>query len=257
MPRRHSRAVVPSAVCLAIAAGGQLSGCGPTVGAREFAITPPLLLVGPPSTDTLHARGGNPDWRLDITDTVLNLRVAARDYRFMSPRPSTLTSGSNYLTASGGSTLGFRFETATCALAGETVVYPRRFNLQLDGRLMQGCGGDPGDLLRGAPWRITAIDGQALPPLEAPVILRFGPTGKLSVRLPCGALSGQYLLSSGGLRISRVAAAPSPCLSAAQRLDTRLQEQLLSVEGFSLPAPLQLRLEAGGANTLDAVRMAQ
>lgn len=257
MSRRYSRIAVPAAVCLAIAAGGQMSGCRPSVATREFAITPPLLLVGPPSTDTLHARGGNPDWRLDITDTALNLRVDARDYRFLSPRPSTLTAGPNYLTASAGSTLLFHFETASCALAGEPVVYPRRFNLQLDGRLMQGCGGDPGDLLRGAPWRITAIDGQALPPLDVPVILRFGQTGKLSLRFPCGTLNGQYLLSSDGLRITWTSAAPSPCLSATQRLDAHLQERLLSVKGFSLPGPLQLRLEAGSANTLDAVRMAQ
>lgn len=251
MSRRYSRTAGPAAVCLAIAAGLLMPGCRPAVVAREFAITPPMLLVGPPSTDTLHARGD--DWRMDIADTALSLNVGGRDYAFISPRPSTLSAGPNYLTTLGGKTLGFRFETAACTLAGAPVVYPRHVNLQLDGRLLQGCGGDPALLLQGAPWRILSIGGQ---PMRAanPVTIQFGPAGRLTGRLPCGGLNARYTVDATGLRFAPAAAAPGPCPADAHLAHDRLTGALPSVDGFALPAGNRLQLTRNGAPVIDAER---
>ncbi|HRQ65829.1 MAG TPA: META domain-containing protein [Xanthomonadaceae bacterium] len=74
-----------------------------------------------------------------------------------------------------------------------------------------GSGGGPATPLQGGEWRLTALEGEAVP--GAPEItLVFFADGQVAGRGGCNSYSGRYTLSGEGLSVGPIAATKMMCL---------------------------------------------
>lgn len=122
---------------------------------------------------------------------------------------------------------------------------PQAVRFVLDGREVQGCGGDPRALLVGAPWRVTHLAGEPLPADAAPTI-RFR-AARLTVDGPCGTRHLSWRLTGDGLRFAAGGSDPdATCGSDDLERHRRLHALLSAVSHFDVDTPGQLRLQGGG-----------
>jgi heat shock protein HslJ/membrane-bound inhibitor of C-type lysozyme len=89
--------------------------------------------------------------------------------------------------------------------------HPDSVRISVGAYTLEGCGGESAILLQGGEWRLTALEGEAVP--GAPEItLVFFADGQVAGRGGCNSYSGRYTLSGEGLSVGPIAATKMMCM---------------------------------------------
>lgn len=237
------------AACTTDPAGQHALETGPVAARATAAVTPVI-----PALFT--ARGNEPGWRLQVrADTI----VYHGDYgatEVMLPRPSP-RHGSDTLTYDVEGSLHRLIVDAVPALCRDTMTgmpYPLTVSVTLDGRTLDGCGGEPTEVLtRADPWVVTVVGDQALADGDRPTLAFAQDPASVSGTAGCNRFTGPYSLTGETLRFDGpLATTRRLCAEPVMRVERAFLFALSVTDRFDLTPSGDLLLYAGSDPILRA-----
>jgi heat shock protein HslJ len=157
------------------------------------------------------AFGNEPGWRLVIEGgrMTLNADYGATTLTVPAAEPVPIAGGRRYAGAEAGRSLEVTVLDRICHDTMTGMPRPFTVSVEFDGRSLDGCGGEPASLLRGA-WLVESIDGA--PALQdAKPTIAFGDDGRVSGNASCNSYSGSYALTGEGLAVSGLLSTMKAC----------------------------------------------
>ncbi|MGJ3231374.1 MAG: META domain-containing protein [Oceanicaulis sp.] len=187
------------------------------------------------------ARGNEPGWLLEITDSTLSLEYDYGQQTLSADayERSELEDGARF--AVPDEDLRVMVRDARCT-AASGMPHPFTVEVRLGERSFQGCGGETRDLLVGEAYTVTALNGEPVVQSETPPSLRFteadigGSTG-------CNTYRAAYTLTGETIDIS---AGESTQMACAEDLMAQEEAFLAALEAVS-----RLRIEGEGSLRLE------
>ncbi|MGE0703961.1 MAG: META domain-containing protein [Vicinamibacterales bacterium] len=179
----------------------------------------------------LVALGHEPGWRLDIGGGQLVLLADYGEVKLSMPAPAAevLPNGRRYSGQAEGRTVTATVIDRICEDGATGMPRPYTVTLTLDGRSMNGCGGDTSTLLEGA-WIVTAVDGQPLVDGTTPTIAFEA--GRVTGNTACNSFTGSYTLSPERLTIGPLATTRRACPGSIMAQESSLLAVLGAVDRF-------------------------
>lgn len=197
------------------------------------------------------ARGQDPDWSLRLEDGMLRFAVAGGpDLSAPLPPAAPLAEGEGVAYDLPGPGFGLAIEARLCRDAASGMPHPHAVTARLDGAVFEGCGGDPGALLRGVEWKVLSVAGEAVPPALG-VKVAFAET-EVSGLGPCNYLFGDFRADADGISLGPIAITRRICDDDRRELELRLIALLDDAVRFDLDAEGGLRLEAADGRAVEA-----
>lgn len=179
------------------------------------------------------ARGNEPFWQVAVDAHALRLeRLGEPPLVAPSPAAELRDGALRWTGAASGREIALAVRAALCRDTMTGMPYPARVTLTLDGRSLEGCGGDPGALLRAREWTVASLDGAPLPAVRPPVRLSFATGGRFAGQGPCNRLLGGYRLTGESLALGPVASTMMACPEAILAAEQALVRALEGVRGF-------------------------
>lgn len=247
VPRSWASVARPALV--AALAALALGGCASPTSAPE-----PALETGPYT-----ARGNEPFWRLDVSDTAVTWTTPEETLTSDGPSvraPTPVTPGWRGFSArfTGGELIAEVRPTACQdTMSGQT--YPDTVSVTFRGATWSGCGGAPMDLLVGE-WRLAAVgEAPALAGRE-PVSLLIASDGGLSGFTGCNRFFGRLAVTGEGIAIEGLGMTRMACLDPGlSAQEQRVTQGLSGATAFALDAEGALLLPVGDGAALRWVRV--
>jgi heat shock protein HslJ len=131
--------------------------------------------------------------------------------------------------------------------------HPKTATLEEGGRTMNGCAGEPMDLLTGDEWAVEDIGGAGVIDI-ARTSMQFGEDGRVTGSGACNRYGASYTLTGEGLSIGPVMATKRGCVEAVMDQEDRFFTALDAVDRFEIDATGALVLFGGGEQLLLARR---
>lgn len=201
------------------------------------------------------ARGNQPGWQLTISDAEIALQMDQGQKRVAVPRPEPETTAASrrYSARTPDGDLGVTIFDRTCRDSMSGMPHPHSVSVLVDGRELQGCGGDPGTLLHGA-WVVEEIDDSGI--IEgSQLTVNFSAEGRVSGKASCNSYSGKYVFSGEGLRIGPTAATMMACDPRLMQQEQAFLVRLEAFRRFELAADGALLLLTEDRRSVRARRM--
>jgi heat shock protein HslJ len=243
--------VMYRAIALAIAVGSMpfMAGCAGGMRSGSESMRSEREMT------SFRATGNEPDWRLDITDSKLTFLGDYGKTRLETATPAVETTAAfrEYTARSGGHELIVRIFDRPCSDTMSGMPHPNEVTVTLDGKRLNGCGGDPGALLQGAEWVVEDINGTGVID-GSRVTLNFSADRRISGRASCNTYTGAYTLTGETLTISKTGVTRMACAPALMRQEDLFLDVLKNVRGFAVGADGALILRAGDGRTVTARR---
>jgi predicted AlkP superfamily pyrophosphatase or phosphodiesterase/heat shock protein HslJ len=188
------------------------------------------------------ATGSEPGWLLEIraTETTLLADYGERRLTVPTPVPESIPGGRRY--AAQG--LSARILDTLCVDGMSGRPNPQTVSVVFDGRELNGCGGDPADLLQGGEWTVDDVGGAPLASPPYPT-LRFGADGRVSGSTSCNTFTGTFTITGEGVSLSKLASTRKACLPGLMDRERAFLEVLARVHRFDIGPGGMLVLEAG------------
>lgn len=157
------------------------------------------------------ATGNEPGWRLDIADGSITLLTDMGQTRTVMAAPAPEVTGGTrkYIARDGGRSLTVTISDQVCVDNMSGMPHPNKVVVVLDGKEMNGCGGQPAALLQGE-WVVESIAGASLVK-ESKVTMTFA-DGQLSGSSSCNRFTGGYTLTGEALSITQPAGTRMACI---------------------------------------------
>jgi heat shock protein HslJ len=232
---------------LALAACAGIAGfAGPVLGEV------PLQLPGGPQTFV--AVGNEPGWRLDIGGGLMLLTAdyGATTMSMPAPAPEPIPGGRAYAGESAGRPVRVTVLDRICHDTMTGMPRPATVSVEYDGRKLDGCGGEPASLLRGA-WVVESIDG-APSIRDARPTIAFGVDGSVSGNASCNGFSGTYALTGEGLTVSGLLSTMKACQPPLMQQEDAFLALLRDVLRFERPPDGTLVLHSTGGRVIGGRR---
>jgi len=203
--------------------------------------------------DLYVARGNEPGWQIRITGGLMHYSGDYGETEIAAPLPAPASVAEGRLYAPEGADLRLTLAPALCRDDMTGMPYPHRAIVETGGKVLEGCGGDPRDLLAAHPWRVEDIGGAGI--IDASnVTLAFTPGGGLSGSGGCNRYHAGFELSGEGLHIGQAASTMMACPEALMAQERRFFDALARVERFDVTPDGALHLLAGEDVALTARR---
>lgn len=201
------------------------------------------------------ATGNEPGWRLDITARTMTLLADDGRTRIEAPTP-VAEPGEGFTRfrapAAGVGLVATLFERhCTDSMTG--MPYPNAVTVAFAGRTLNGCGGDPATLLRGAEWVVEDLAGRGVVD-RSRATLSFSADGRVAGRGSCNRYTAGYSISGEGLTISKPASTMMACEPALMQQEQFFFELLGQVRRFTIDQSGALVLHAADGRTIAARR---
>ncbi len=199
--------------------GADLGECVPVLG--------PVLL---PFTAT----GRDSDWTLRITADAIALRLAGDEEAQARALPPIAMIDGRLEVDAGAFQVTLSDTICHDRLSG--MPSPVLVGVETDAATLRGCGGDPGQLLRGQEWQVTGLLGV---PVDAALAafpeltMRFV-NGRVSGRAACNLYFGDLEVGLSGLRFGQMATTRVACPPALQALERRFLDAMEAVTRFDI-----------------------
>jgi len=209
----------------------------------------------PAAGDVFRARGNEPGWLLEISDTSITLETDYGQKRVTAPRPEPETTAGfrRYSARTPDGELGVTIFDQPCRDSMSGMPYPQSVSVVVDGTELKGCGGDPASLLHGA-WVVEEIDSSGIIEKSQPT-LNFSAEGRVFGKASCNSYSGKYVLSGEGLRIGPTAATMMACEPRLMQQEQAFLVRLETIRRFELAADGALLLISEDQGSIRAGRM--
>ncbi|MGH6791526.1 MAG: hypothetical protein ACRECF_02155 [Methyloceanibacter sp.] len=139
-----------------------------------------MLSFGPSSvaaTPDFTARGNEPFWNIEITDTGITFRTMEGETITVSPKPEPeIVDGfETYGATVDGQPFSLTINGTVCIDTMSGMTFPKTVTVAHGERKFSGCGGNSASLLHGE-WVIEQIEGKAIVAKSEPTLV-FGTDG--------------------------------------------------------------------------------
>lgn len=181
---------------------------------------------------SLTARGNEPGWQIRISDTALSFNALGGETFTVKPAPQPTRQGDadTYLATVDGRQFALTIAAKICVDTMSGMPYPQTATVILGDRKLEGCAGEPGDLLNG-DWLVDEIQGKATVEGSKPT-LAFEPDGRIHGNGSCNRFFGGFALTGEALTISETGASMMMCDQALMDQERNLLKALGSVHRF-------------------------
>lgn len=198
------------------------------------------------------ASGNEPFWMVTVADGRLRLERPAFATRTLKIR-SDVTDGTVRRVRAGS--LDIRIERRLCRDSMSGMPRPDTVTFSLDGRAVDGCGGEPASLLEGPEWTVTRLgaDDLGAAGLPQPVTIAFA-GGRVAGSSGCNRFMGPYQLTGDGVRLGPLAGTRRACLGAGDAVEGRVLKHLAAVTHFDVRPDGSLELKVPDGTALVARR---
>ena len=197
--------------------------------------------VPPPAEQPYRARGNEPGWHVDFDRETAQIVADYGELTREVPRPEAKAMPGAYEFDMPDAGARLRIEERLCRDTMTGMPHPDTARLILDGRELQGCGGDPADLLTGDAWRITALgDAELIEPER--MSLNFFSPGRVAGSAGCNRLVGGFTLTGEGLSFGQMASTMMACPEPLMAQERRMLDALEQVAAFDMDGRGTLRL---------------
>jgi heat shock protein HslJ len=200
------------------------------------------------------ASGNEPFWRVEVVPGQLWLEVVDEPVVAMSwelqekRRSSRIIKAEDQLRQ-----LELRAGRQLCRDSMTGMPHPYQVQLFLNGKMHQGCGGSPQQLIRGIDWHVTDLRGLPVVTDHEPR-LRFADEGRLGGNAGCNDFTGVYELSGEGVRPTVRASTIKACSDNVMEQERQFLEMLDKVVRFDISGSGELLLLTGDGDRLVAAR---
>ena len=225
-------------------AGNRLERAGPDWTVRLADATFGPCRVAMPDPKPWRAGGNEPSWQVTIANGQVSLARLGTEGTVTAPLPDAVTEGDTRRFDIADKGLVLRVSEAPCLDAMTGMPHPQTVVLQQGDAMLMGCGGDPAVLLRGPEWRVTSLDGMAVPD-GAEITLRFDGAGRVAGRSACNRYVGSYTLTGESLTFGPAAGTRMACPDPLMALEREFYAMLSRVTRFDIAEGGGLRLIAG------------
>lgn len=190
----------------------------------------------PPITTGYRARGNEPGWLLEFGNSELNFTWNTGQDRMSAPLPTAqqTSTGRRYQATGQGKSLVIDVADTVCRDTMSGMSYPDTVTVTMDGKRLNGCGGQPAALLQGNEWTIENIAGVASAP-GTKITMAFGTGGTLSGTGGCNRFNAAYTLTGEGLSIGTGMRTQMACEPPVMQQEERFMAALDQVQGFEIP----------------------
>jgi heat shock protein HslJ/uncharacterized membrane protein len=205
--------------------------------------------------EQFRATGNEPGWRLDITGATMTLLVDYGNTRIEVPAPRPVTSAGlrKYTSNYGGKDLAVSIFERRCTDTMSGMPYPNAVVVIFEGKMLEGCGGDPVALLQGEKWVVEDLNGRGIID-RSRMTLKFGLDGRVSGRASCNKYSATYSLTGEGIAVSEAAVTRKACAESLMNQEKEFLDLLRDVRRFSMSPDGAVILHTGDQRTIKARR---
>ena len=216
----------------------------------------PQCAVVKAGSTPFRAMGNEPGWRLDIAGGQMNLIANYGDTRVTvpAPAPETISGGMRYRASTSEGPLIATVLDKRCADTMTGMPFPNSVVLELAGRTLNGCGGDPASLLQGREWVVEDINRTGMID-RSRATLGFGADGQLVGLGSCNTYIARYALSGEGLAITRPAATMKACPPALMNQEDLFFDVLAKTQRFEIDPNGALILWSADGRSITARRL--
>ncbi|HEY7885154.1 MAG TPA: META domain-containing protein [Cellvibrionaceae bacterium] len=201
-----------------------------------------------PPTVPFSARGQEPGWILEVNESQLNLRYQYNEKQFQAPAPKVerVNNGYRYRAQNlKGQKLQLLITQGICIDTMSDMHYPYAAQLQIDGQTLNGCAGDPRQLLVGKEWIVEDISGQGIVD-SSRVTVEFSDDGKIFGHAGCNRYTGSYQLSGEGLAVGSLVSTQMACADALMNQENEMLKVLQGIARFEVDKTGALWLRGKG-----------
>jgi len=197
----------------------------------------------PPAPTGYRARGNEPGWALELGSSDVNFTWNTGQDRMTAPLPKAqkTSTGRRYRVRGEDKSLVVDIAGAACRDTMSGMTYPDTVTVTIDGKRLEGCGGEPASLLQGGEWSVESIAGVTVVP-GTKVTVTFGSDGNLSGTGGCNRFNAGYTLTGEGLSIGPGLRTQMACEAPIMTQEDRFMGLLDQVQGFEVPGPGKLAL---------------
>lgn len=201
------------------------------------------------------ARGQEPGWFLRITNGRLELTTNMGAELIEGPLPAVRVADGHYVFDDESRHLRVAIAETLCHDIATGMPYPDTVTVETEGTTLQGCGGDPLDLLTGNPWVVEDIGGGGIID-RSHITLNFGANGRVFGSGGCNAFTGSYSLTGEGLSFGQAAVTMKACAEALMNQEGRFFKALAAVHRFDVDGSTDalLLVSAQGDTEIRATR---
>ncbi|MEO4001692.1 META domain-containing protein [Mesorhizobium sp. CAU 1732] len=227
---------------------------------RAAGVAVSLSLAGLATIDeteaaTLTARGNEPAWHVEISETAITFRELNGENFKIEPVPQATTPSRGitiYSATVDGQPFSLTIEDKICADTMTGMPHPKAAAMVLGTRSLSGCAGEPAFLLHGG-WSIEEINGSTIVTESEPSLV-FDPDGNINGNTSCNRFLGKFTLTGEGLTISETGASMMMCDQPLMEQERSLLVALQAVRRFEVVAAERVHLLGDDSRTLVSIR---
>jgi heat shock protein HslJ len=223
--------------------------------ATEPAAAPAEAPAAGPAIAAVRARGNEPFWSVDLSETAIVLTTPEGEVRTGAPvLDTTFDDGAVLYVASGDKgEIAVKVLDRVCTDTMTGMPHPQSVQVWTGGQELRGCGGDPASLLQGPEWTVDEIGGKA-PATDSKVTLNFGADGSLSGSSSCNRLVTTYTLTGESLAIAQGAGTMMACEQPVMDQEGAFLALLSQVNRFTVADDGALLLQTADGKAIRARR---
>lgn len=208
-------------------------------------------LPAEPGELELRAVGNEPFWSLQVFAEQVNLQRLGADTEFFAITSKTQTDDSQRVRftnhAFSGSAL-VRNELCHDSMTG--MPYPYSAQVQIPGETLQGCAGEPLDLLQANPWRFDQLGDHSVADLV--VVTMSFEDERVTGSTGCNRYFGGYQLTGEGLRFAETGMTKMACDGPRNEAEQQFTQLLNQVNRFDITPDGVLILHTQDGQTMQA-----
>jgi heat shock protein HslJ len=194
---------------------------------------PECSVVPPEAPRPYRAQGNEPGWTLSIADGRVTLTADYGARTVEAALPEAAFEDNAFVYRMRAEALELRLSPALCRDNMTGMPYPETVTVILEGRALNGCGGDPVELLGGAEWVVEDIAGRGMV-AASQVTLTFAEDGGLSGTASCNRYATAVTIGGEGVSVGQIAATQKMCQEALMDQERAFFAALASVGRFDI-----------------------
>lgn len=214
----------------------------------------PLMLIGAAEAASWTARGNEPGWQVEVSDTAINFSSMDGETFAIEPVPEPVRAEDIevYSGAAGDKTFTLVAIDKICTDNMSGMPFPKAVVVTIGERALVGCGGDPLSLLVGE-WKVEEISGTPVI-AESETSIGFDLDGSMHGNASCNRFFGGFSLTGEGLTLSPGGATMMACIGGLMEQEQKFLLALEEVSRFESLPDGGLRLVDVDGNTVLALR---
>jgi heat shock protein HslJ len=214
-------------------------------------ILAPLLLGGVAEAASWTARGNEPGWQVEVSDTAISFSTMEGETFTIEPVPEPVRAEDIevYMGMAGDKAFALVAIDKICTDNMSGMPFPKAVVVTIGEQARVGCGGDPLSLLVG-DWRVEAMSGAPLI-AGSETSLAFDLDGSMHGNASCNRFFGGFSLTGEGLTLSPGGATMMACDTGLMEQEQKFLAALEQVSRFeSLPDGALRLVDVEGATVL-------